>query len=103
MEVLESEHFKVFLHQTLTGIFSRSGSETRLNIGHFTNASRAGLKIIAISDPIHMSLDAPIRRIYELYSDYAMKNPFFLPDMPIRAELFDLAIQKLIKQINNVS
>ncbi len=62
-----------------------------------------GLKIIAIADPIHMSLDAPIRRIYELYSDYAMKNPFFMPDMPIRAELFDLSIQKLIKQINNVS
>ena len=50
-----------------------------------------------------MNLDSPIKRIYEIYSDYAMKNPFFTPDMPIRAELFDLNVTKLVKQINSIT
>ena len=39
-------------------------------------------------------------RLYELYADYAMKNPFYTPEMPIRAELFENSIQKYIRGIN---
>jgi hypothetical protein len=30
-----------------------------------------------------------------------MKNPFYTPEMPIKSELFDLNIAKLIKQANS--
>jgi len=30
-----------------------------------------------------------LRRIYELYADYVMKNPFYQPEMPVRCEAFD--------------
>lgn len=29
-----------------------------------------------------------LRRIYELYSDYVLKNPFYALEMPIRCDLF---------------
>jgi len=33
-----------------------------------------------------------MRRIYELYADYVMKNPFYQLEMPIRVEGFDRAL-----------
>jgi hypothetical protein len=39
-------------------------------------------------------------KLYEIYADFAMKNPFYTAEMPIRAELFDLAINKFVKAIN---
>lgn len=60
-----------------------------------------GLKIIILCDPQQSNIDAVIRRIYEIYSDYAMKCPFVKVDMPLRSELFDSAMQKLIRGINS--
>ena len=31
-------------------------------------------------------------RVYSLYADYVLKNPFYELDMPIRCELFDLQL-----------
>ncbi|KAJ3220377.1 hypothetical protein HDU67_000044 [Dinochytrium kinnereticum] len=60
----------------------------------------AGTKFLLITDPSQQSVDGYMRRIYEIYADYVMKNPFYTPEMPIRAELFDLQMLKLVKQIN---
>ena len=30
-----------------------------------------------------------VRRIFDLYTDYVLKNPFYEMEMPIRCELFD--------------
>ncbi|EGF77573.1 hypothetical protein BATDEDRAFT_13852 [Batrachochytrium dendrobatidis JAM81] len=76
-ELLESEALKMYCHQTQTGI-----------------------KIVIITDAAHTQYEPVCRRIYELYADYAMKNPFHTPEMPIRADLFDLSMSKLIKTIN---
>jgi hypothetical protein len=38
-----------------------------------------------------------MKRIYDLYSDFVMKNPFHTPEMPIRSDQFD---QSLLKFIN---
>lgn len=40
-----------------------------------------------------------MRRIYDLYCDFVLKNPFYEVEMPIRCELFDL---NLFQTINNV-
>lgn len=38
-------------------------------------------------------------RIYDLYCDYVLKNPFYEVEMPIRCEMFD---SNLFQTINSV-
>ncbi|XP_072283400.1 trafficking protein particle complex subunit 4 [Pyxicephalus adspersus] len=66
IEMLETDTFKLHCFQTLTGI-----------------------KFMVLSDPRQAGIDALLRKIYELYSDFALKNPFYSLEMPIRCELFD--------------
>ena len=33
-----------------------------------------------------------VRRCYEIYGDYVMKNPFYSMEMPVRVEKFDRAL-----------
>lgn len=40
-----------------------------------------------------------LKRIYELYSDYALKNPFYSLEMPIRCELFDTSLHTLLELV----
>ena len=42
---------------------------------------------------------AALCRIYDLYCDYVLKNPFYEVEMPIRCELFDT---NLFQTINGV-
>lgn len=42
-------------------------------------------------------VDAVIRKIYELYADYVMKNPFYQLDMPVRCESFDRLLTTWVK------
>ncbi|CAJ0649699.1 6747_t:CDS:10 [Entrophospora sp. SA101] len=79
LEVLEADTFKLYCYQTLTGT-----------------------KFLILADPAHPSIDVLLHRTYVIYSDYAMKNPFYTPEMPIRSELFDLNLLKLIKQFGGV-
>lgn len=43
-----------------------------------------GLKFIVLTDPKQLGMDILLKKIYELYSDFALKNPFYSLDMPIR-------------------
>lgn len=43
-----------------------------------------GLKFIMLTDPKQLGMDILLKKIYELYSDFALKNPFYSLDMPIR-------------------
>lgn len=56
--------------------------------------SLTGLKFLLSTNPNHSHCDVLLYKIYELYSDYALKDPFYVPEMPIRNELFD---KQLIK------
>ena len=76
LESMESDTFKLQCLQTPTGI-----------------------KFIVLADPQHANLDNALQRIYEHYADYVMKNPFYTPEMPIRCELFDANLIKLVKTL----
>lgn len=76
IEVLEADTFKLHCFQTLTGV-----------------------KFITIAEPHQIGMDALLRRIYELYADYALKNPFYSLEMPIRCELFETNLQTLLEQV----
>uniref|UniRef100_A0A2P2IFQ0 Trafficking protein particle complex subunit n=1 Tax=Hirondellea gigas TaxID=1518452 RepID=A0A2P2IFQ0_9CRUS len=66
IEVLSADTFRMQCLQTLTGI-----------------------KFLVIADHQQGPLDVLLRKIYEIYADYALKNPFYSLEMPIRCELFD--------------
>lgn len=72
--------FRLYCLQSATGVkvlLTVSGSDRRL------------------SDPTE--IEKLMKRAYQVYTDYALKNAFQPLDMPIKSELFDDA---LIKSIN---
>ncbi|KAJ5765837.1 Sybindin-like protein [Penicillium odoratum] len=66
LEQLETDKFRLTCFQTLTGT-----------------------KFLLFTDPVTGSVDSIINKIYELYADYVMKNPFYQLEMPVRCEAFD--------------
>ncbi|KAB0348852.1 hypothetical protein FD755_017386 [Muntiacus reevesi] len=63
IEMLETDTFKLHCFQTLTGI-----------------------KFVVLADPRQAGIDSLLRKIYEIYSDFALKNPFYSLEMPIRGK-----------------
>lgn len=56
-----------------------------------------GTKFLFISSPWHANPQLALQRAYEAYADQVMKNPFYTPEMPIRVEGFDRAVEKIVK------
>ena len=52
-----------------------------------------------IADKSQQGVDQLLDKIYELYADYALKNPFYSLEMPIRADLFEEHLTVAIDQI----
>ena len=44
-----------------------------------------GIKFIVITEPKQDCQEVLLRKLYEIYADYALKNPFYSIDMPIRS------------------
>lgn len=66
LEFLETDRFRLTCFQTLTGT-----------------------KFLLFTDPSTGSVDTIMNKIYELYADFVMKNPFYQLEMPVRCEAFD--------------
>lgn len=79
IEVLEADTFRLNCFQTLTGV-----------------------KLMIVTDRAQTGVEILLRRIYELYADYALKNPFYSLEMPIRCELFDSNLKGVLEQIAKV-
>ncbi|KAK5582786.1 hypothetical protein RB653_004372 [Dictyostelium firmibasis] len=73
IEVIETEAFKLQCFQTHTGI-----------------------KFYVIADPNHQQLEELLHGVYELYTDYVLKNPFYEIEMQIRCDLFDYKLLRLL-------
>lgn len=78
LEVMETENFRLQCFNTMTGT-----------------------KFLVFTDTTQANVDVTTRRIYELYSDYVMKNPFYQLEMPVRCEMFDRKLNSYIREINN--
>ncbi|KAI5286199.1 hypothetical protein KEM54_006970 [Ascosphaera aggregata] len=76
LEVLETDRFKLTCFQTITGT-----------------------KFLLFTDPAMMSIEVNVfmRRIYELYADYVMKNPFYSLEMPVRCDGFDRGLTGMFR------
>ena len=66
LEVLESGLFRLTCFQTVSGT-----------------------KFLLFTEPQQPNVDVVMRKVYELYADYVMKNPFYSLEMPVRCEAFD--------------
>ncbi|CAL4108227.1 unnamed protein product [Meganyctiphanes norvegica] len=75
IEVMEADNFKLNCFQTLTGV-----------------------KFLIVSDTRQVGIDILLKRIYELYADFALKNPFYSLEMPVRCELFDENLKATLEQ-----
>lgn len=54
---------------------------------------------MVVSETIQTGMEQLLRKIYELYADFVLKNPFYSLEMPIRCELFDTNLQSLLEQV----
>jgi hypothetical protein len=63
--------------------------------------TQTGIKFLLFTDSLQTGVDATTRRVYELYADYVMKNPFYQLEMPVRCEMFDRKLNSYIREINN--
>lgn len=70
---LETDQFKLHCFQSITGV-----------------------KFLTLTDTRQVNADAFLKRSYELYSDYALKNPFYSLDQPIWCPLFQQSVQQTI-------
>ncbi|CEJ90722.1 Putative Sybindin-like family protein [[Torrubiella] hemipterigena] len=78
LEVLETENFRMQCFNTMTGT-----------------------KFLLFTDTTQTNVDVTIRKIYDLYADYVMKNPFYSLDMPIRCDMFERKLSSYIREINS--
>ncbi|KAJ7112450.1 transport protein particle complex subunit [Mycena crocata] len=53
-------------------------------------------KFVLLTSLAEPSPENVLQKVYEIYSDAVMKNPFHTPEMPIRSEGFDTRIAALI-------
>lgn len=99
IEMLETDVFKLHCFQTLTGQSNPSVDSFFLLTFCFSPAvldgirhkfvCLSGIKFIVLADPRQSGIDALLRKIYEIYSDFALKNPFYSLEMPIRSAKSD--------------
>lgn len=70
-----------------------------MNFPVFFVSHKIGVKFIIVSETTQPGVDLLLKKIYELYADYVLKNPFYSLEMPIRCELFDTNLQQVLEQM----
>jgi len=50
-----------------------------------------------------MSAEPELAKVYELFVDYVLKNPFYDLEQPVNCALFDQQLELLAAQINRGS
>ncbi|EYU19414.1 hypothetical protein MIMGU_mgv1a015900mg [Erythranthe guttata] len=75
IELLQADHFDLHCFQSLTGT-----------------------KFFVVSEPGSVHMESLLKNIYELYTDYVLKNPFYEMEMPIRCELFDINLAQTVQK-----
>ncbi|KAJ2355452.1 hypothetical protein IWW50_003006 [Coemansia erecta] len=74
IQTIDTKNFRIHCYQTPTGI-----------------------KFIAATDLLQTELADVLTNVYKLYCDYALKNPFYNLEMPIRSDMFDTMLLKLVQ------
>ncbi|KIH55114.1 Sybindin-like family protein [Ancylostoma duodenale] len=60
----------------------------------------AGVKFVVVTTPTTaIPVESLLNKLYELYADYALKNPFYAIDMPIRCSKFEEGLKSLLERM----
>ena len=51
-----------------------------------------------VCEPGAQYMESLLKFVYELYTDYVLKNPFYEMEMPIRCELFDINLTQAVQK-----
>jgi len=51
-----------------------------------------------VCEPGTQQIESLLKYVYELYTDYVLKNPFYEIEMPIRCELFDMNLTQSVQK-----
>lgn len=87
-----TDQFTMYIYQTMTGLkFVMVTSEGTLSPPSTatTNDNNNNIYNIHVADNF-------LRKIYCLYSDYVMKDPFYSLEMPIKSTLFDKKVKQMV-------
>jgi len=76
IELLEADTFDLHCYQTPTGT-----------------------KFFSVVSPGAQGVPSFLKTVYELYADYALKNPFYEVEMPIRCNLFDEHLASAVQRV----
>eukprot|EP00871_Galdieria_phlegrea_P002275 jgi/Galph1/3048/GphlegSOOS_G1720.1 len=60
--------------------------------------AQTGVKFVVTASPDAKNLKTFLKHLYELYSDYVLKNPFYELDMPIRVEKWEMMLRKALEE-----
>ena len=60
------------------------------------NHTLLGTKFVLLASLNETNGESLLQKVYEIYADVGMKNPFYTPEMPIRNEKFDARITTLL-------
>ncbi|RDX88809.1 Trafficking protein particle complex subunit 4, partial [Mucuna pruriens] len=60
--------------------------------------SLTGTKFFVVCEPGAQHMETLLKFVYELYTDYVLKNPFYEMEMPIRCELFDINLTQAVQK-----
>ena len=89
--MIEGETFKLNIFLTHTGTTVPSPTVPLSYVSLYP-----GTKFVLLTSIVESTADTVLQKVYEIYAEAVMKNPFHTPEMPIRTEGFDTKITALL-------
>ena len=68
----------------------------------YSLSTLTGVQFVVTSTPDTPGVEGFAKSIYEIYSDYVLKNPFYEIDQPINIELFSSNLETISKAFGGV-
>lgn len=62
--------------------------------------TETGTKIFVTTSKGNVDAAGTLRRVHKAFCDYALKNPFYELEMPVRCELFDVNLANVVRAVN---
>lgn len=97
LQSLETDFFNLYLFQTLTGIKFIIITSPNPIVHNFQPVSHTVQPAIYKGELCkqYEAVSSIFKKLYVLYSDYVMKDPFYSLDMPIKNTVFDERVGEL--------
>ena len=65
--------------------------------------TKTGIKFMVVGGKNAIGVERLLRRVYDVYADFAMKNPFYELEQPIQAELFEERVMIAVRSCRNTN